>query len=332
MPRRSKIKSTDKWTAEEEMRRYELFLPKRKHEPGGRKTLVLDGHNLAYAAYYAYSKLTYRGKSVSIIYGMAQVVKALISQKNPLKVIICWDGDKHPERMRLLPTYKHHREKNRDKKQRKAFLKEIDRAQRMFYYLGIPQAYSKEIEGDDMIYMVTQKEKVLAPVEIVSGDKDMAQLIDWDVSLWHPIKKVPYNPWGFSLSFSVEIMQYVDYLCLVGDPTDDIPGIHGIGPKRATDFLQKYGSIKAYLEDEDAIFTGMMDKDKVRKIYKRNRRLMDLKLFNRKYLKGAQITWIRGRKFPELNEAKFRAFCIKWNLKTMNTETFIKPFKELQNA
>lgn len=328
---RKSNKSNSKWTAEGEMRRAEQMLPPSRHKEGTSRTFVIDGHNLAYQASFAYAKLSYGGKSVSIIFGMAQILKSIIVQQKPGKVIICWDGNKHPKRMELLPTYKSHREEKRDPKQRKLFLKQIDRAQKMFYLMGIPQCYNEDIEGDDMIYMVVEREKLKAPVTIVSSDKDLRQLIDWEVSAYHPIKKIPYSLWAFSTNHAVEFWQYVDYLCLLGDDTDDIPGIRGIGPVKAAAFLRMFDSIKNYLSNEDLMFTGMNDRDKVRKIIKRNRRMIDLRLFHKKYNSQALITYIKDKRFPSFNEEKYIYFCRKWGLKTMMAESFMKVFKELQN-
>lgn len=317
-------------TAAEEQTKYETVLPKARHNMNNStKTLVIDGHNIAYAAYYAYSKLTYKGKSVSVMFGMPQMIKALLMSLVPQKVVICWDGDKHPKRMEILPTYKSHREKNRNPEKRAQFLKQIDKVQKLFYYLGIPQAYSKQVEGDDMIYMVTEKEKILNKVQIVTSDKDMKQLIDFDVSVYNPLKKLPFDTFAFSTDNGVEIPQYVDYLCLIGDDTDDIPGIKGIGPKKAIDFLKRYYTIKNYLNDEDAYFPGLGDKKAIKKQIWRNRRMIDLRLFHRKYNKGVKITYIKDKRYPKYNEEKFRFMCAKYNFKALNTDTFLKPFKKL---
>lgn len=336
MPRKSKKIRTKldvnrpSQTAQEEQAKYEKVLPKPRHPVGWDKTLILDGHNLAYAAYYAYSNLSYKGKSVSVIFGMPQMVKSLLLELVPKKLVICWDGKKHPKRLELLPTYKSHREKNRDPQKRELFLKQINTVQKLFYRLGVPQAYNDAIEGDDMIYMVTKKERLTHKVQIVTSDKDFVQLIDFDTSLYHPLKRIPSSTFAFSAHYGVDIPQYVDLLCLLGDHSDDIPGIKGIGPVKAMNFLNQYYTIKDYLNDDDAYFPGLGDKKTLRKQIWRNRRLIDLALFHRKYNKKAKITYIRDRQFPSYNPEKYTQLCTKYNLKTLMTETFLKPFLKLQ--
>lgn len=315
------------WTATAEQARYDKLLPKPRHEVTADRTLVIDGNNMAYRAYYAYSKL----KGVEIIYGMLKILETLIRQNKPEKLVICWDGKRNPKRVELLPQYKSHRDKQRqdNPKARKRILRQIKRVKKLLYYLGVPQAWHEDIEGDDMVYLVAKEESKLRRVMIVSGDKDMLQLVNHDISVYNPRPKYAVNrsPFAFSVQEPfVEIPQIVDYLCLVGDTSDDIPGIRGIGPKRACEFLRRWYTVKDYLEDEDAIFTGMADKDKVRKIYKRNRRLIDLALFHRKYQPEAKVTWYRGKAFPPFNSEKYMLMCNKYNLKSFKSEKFISLF------
>lgn len=311
--------------------RAKKLMPEKKESMG--KCLILDGMNLAYASYYAYAKLRAKGKSVSIIFGMPLKVKALIQTEAADKVIICWDGDKHPRRMELLPTYKSHRAEQKDRKdeeKRKDFLSQIDRVQKLFYYMGIPQVYNEKMEGDDAVYWVTKRMQNLYNVTIVSGDKDFGQLINRNVSVLNPRNKYSDTWHTFLLDKAVEIHQFVDYLCLVGDDSDDIPGYTGIGPVRAAKFLKIHGSIRAYLKDKNSEFSGMNDKDKLKQIWKRNRELMDLKRFNEKHHSEKDVTYIKDKRMPSFNEKRFTRFCTKYRLKTFLFSTFKAPFLKLQ--
>jgi 5'-3' exonuclease len=306
-----------------------LLLPKRRHEPGSPCCLVIDGMNIAYQAFYAYAKLSYSGKSTSILYGFMNILRPIIQQYSPEKVVVCWDGKKHEARMKKLPTYKSHREKGRDPKQRKKFIKQIERTRRLLHYLGIPQAHNENIEGDDMIYLVTKRLQCLNKVIIVSGDKDFKQLINHDVSVYNPRTKYIENLWAFpAANYGLEVHQYKDYLCLVGDSSDDIPGVKNIGEKRAASLLMKFFTVKQYLES-NLDHLGFQDKESLKKVYLRNNMMINLPYFNRKFNKGAKITYYKKLSQHQFNEAKFKAYCLKWGLKTSIYPKFLEPFIKL---
>lgn len=324
------MKSNPKNSNTEIDKRAKVWLPKARNH--SETCLVIDGTNLAYMAYYAYSSLSYKGKSTSMMYGVPTYIKFVMSQYKAAKVIVCWDGKKDPIRIKALPEYKGHREQSKDrkdKKKRKAFLKELDRVRLLLHRLGIPQAYNTEIEGDDMVYWVTKKMQNLYRVVVVSGDKDMHQLINWDVTVYCPRNKTAFTPFAFIVDHQCEISQYVDYLCLVGDKSDDIPGYRGIGPARASSFFRVYKSIQEYLDNKNAEYSGLVDKQKLAEIYKRNRLMIDLKFFNEKYHSANDVTYFKEKRNPKFNEERFNLICSKYNLRTFLTETFKKPFKEL---
>lgn len=308
------------------------YLPPQKHDSGAGRCFVIDGMNLAYIAYYSRFGLSSKGKSTAIMFGMLQDIRSLMQLYKAHKVVVCWDGVKHPHRMKILPEYKSHREKDRTPEQRAKFLKEIERTRKLLYYLGIPQAYNKNMEGDDMVYWITNKYVNLYKVWIISGDKDFCQLINYDVQVYNPRTKSSYSTFAFICDNKVEINQYVDYLCLMGDKSDDIPGYYGIGEVRAANFLSKFKSISAFLKDPDAEFSGISDKEKLEQVWKRNRQLIDLRRFNTKHHSEKDITFYRGKSMPKVNEAKFYQLCRKYSLKTFLVPKFITPFEQLQNA
>lgn len=307
-------------------------LPKKRHEPGTARCLILDGMNLAYQAYYAYHNLSHKGKSTSILFGMSQIISGLIKMHRPVKLIICWDGYRSKRRLKKLPGYKSHREEGRDKEKHGKFLKEIKTCRKLFSYMGIPQAHNEKLEGDDMIYWVNKKMQLIYPTLIVSADKDFKQLINYDVSLYHPRSKEVSGVFAFSASNAgIAVSQYRDYMILQGDKSDDIPGYPGIGPVRAGKLLKDFGSISNYLKSKED-FPGLTDKEGLKKLYKRNRFLMDLPYYNEKYHTDKDITYFRGKSSPAFNDAKYRRICLKYNLKTMLSDTFTKTFKNIING
>lgn len=303
-------------------------LPPRRHEVGSSQIMIIDGMNIAYQAKHAYAKLSFMGKSTALVFGIPSIIKGLIREKNPSKVIVAWDGKRSKERIELLPEYKSHRDEGKDPKEKEMFYQQLHKVRKLLYYLGIAQAHNEDVEGDDMLYMLTQYYQKLSRVLIVSGDKDFNQLINHDVSIYNPRTKVPQDTFAFIADTGVELPQFVDYLCLIGDKSDDIPGYRGCGEATAKKFLRKYWSIKKYLKSDDD-FPGLTDKEKLAEIYKRNKMLIDLKKFFKKHLSYEQMTFYRDSKDPMFNDEKFTAFCNKYGLKSFKLPDFKNTFKNL---
>lgn len=304
-----------------------LLLGFKRHGHGVRKCLIVDGMNIAYQAFYAYAKLSYKGKSTSILYGFTQILSPILKQYEPEKVIICWDGFKHPERVKCLPQYKTHREIDRQPKARKRFLNQIKRVRKQLRYLGIPQWYSPKVEGDDMVYLATKRYQAMYNCIIISCDKDFKQLINNEVSVYNPRTKYLETLWAFPANnYGIEVPQYKDFLCLIGDKSDDIPGYPGIGEKRAANLLAKYYSIKSYLESDEDI-AGLTDKDKLRKVYLRNNKMINLRFFDKKFNKGAKP--IFELTSPQLKLERYKSYCMEYGLKTSVFPKFLEPFLKL---
>lgn len=330
MKKKRNKKQKPEFTAEAEMRHYEKILPPRKSAPGSKPVMIIDGMNMAYQAKYAYRSLSYKGKSTALRFGIPQLIKSLILTYAPEEVIVVWDGYKHPKRLEILPGYKSHREKTRDPKEQERFLKEVASTRKLLYAMGIPQVHDEAVEGDDMVYLTAKKMSALHRVVIVSGDKDFSQLVNWDISILNPRTKTIIAPFAFSVTAApCYIDQFVDYLILMGDSSDDIPGVPGMGPVKTANFLKAYPSIKAYLESDDD-YIGLQDKDKLKKIYKKGRTLIDLKYFHRKFNKEAKVKYYKGRRHPEFDRLAYTAYCAKYNLRTMLAPTFTKHFDDGQ--
>lgn len=301
-------------------------LPKKRHEAGSPLYVIIDGFNFAHAAKHAYKSLSFKGKSVSVLFGMPQMIRSTIIKNGwkPQQIIIAWDGDKSQRRMKWLPEYKMHREEKRDPVERAKFIEQIVKVQKLFYYMGITQAYDPKMEGDDMIYHLAKRYSKLSRVMIVSGDKDMLQLINYDVSVYNQRNDMLYDPEGFTMShWGLRVSQFLDFQILCGDTSDDIPGYPGIGEKRGAQFLMLHNSIADYLEDEDAEFSGMIDKDKVASVYKLGRRMMNLSWYNEKYHPNYQIPYYRNETNPSLQLEKYLHQCAKRNMQTLMKSPFL---------
>lgn len=114
--------------------------------------------------------------------------------------------------------------------------------------MGVPSLFSDKkfdgVEADDILACIAKKVK-LKQVDILTSDKDLAQLISAKIQIYNPYKKARIDEFDCSDVYGVEAHQIVDYLCLVGDSADNVPGIKGCGPKTAIKLLEQYGSLES---------------------------------------------------------------------------------------
>ena len=163
-------------------------------------------------------------------------------------------------------------------------------------------------------------------VLIVSSDKDFNQLINKDVQVFNPGKDERVNIHNCKELFGYEPEETADYLSLVGDSSDDIPGFKGIGPVKARQFLDRFGSI----ENSFGI-NFWKDEQEAKEIFERNRLLIDLKFFIEKFpLNYTELPIVYSRKDP--NYTKYNEICVKYSLNSMRTSLFLEPFKQITNG
>lgn len=294
--------------------------------------LIVDANNRMHASYHAYKRLTYNGKSVAMIFGLPSMIKYLVGKFNPTRLYMVWDGAKSKERLSILPSYKD-RTAGHSLIDMDDLYRQRDICQKMFHYLGVRQIYNKTMEADDNIYYlqrILKKKFPKANIIIVSGDKDFHQLIDKRVSVWDDNKKKLYTPKNLFKERGYTPEQTVDYLSLLGDKSDNIPGYPGIGEKKAPQFLEQFGSISSFLSNSSNKFSKI-DHNKLLEVYKINQELIDLKYFYLKYIKGkTKLVYYKNIRKPKLKEEKFKQICIKYNLNKVRGKDFINTFKNLQ--
>ncbi len=249
----------------------------------------------------------------------------MIKTQRPDEVIVCWDGKKNERRLKICPTYKQKRLKlGKDYEEPR---EQRPKVMSLLFHLGIPQVWDMSMEADDYIYWLVKKYKANPDNQIViaSTDKDFHQLLCRNVTIWDDKVKRKLTRHNLTEHYPYTPKQCVDYLSLFGDKSDEIAGYRGIGEVKAKDFVSKH-SIKEFLES-DATYKGI-DKIKLKKLYKVNREMIDLKYFHNKNLLGKiKIKYLLDKKKPKLNVEKFRAECDKNNLIIFKKSTFIKTFQ-----
>lgn len=292
--------------------------------------ILVDGNNYAHRAYHAYKKLWHKDFNVAVIYGMPSMINSMLFKHRPTKLIIVWDGEKSKHRLRALPSYKGHRRVvNKSLMDYDQFQLQKAIVRKMFYYLGIPQVLNPEAEGDDMIYKFCKMgKKKFGIVRIASGDKDFNQLISERVEVINDNKKNIIHLENCKEIFGYHPSQCVDYISLVGDDSDDIPGYPGMGDKRTRELLEKYGSIEDFLESGDSF--SIIDRNKLLEIKKRNEFLINLPVFYRKHKSELKTVFFKDESDPEINPKLFLKVCKKYRMNKLMGSSFQREFKKLK--
>jgi len=295
----------------------------------GKTLVIVDSNNSAWKAYHAYSRLSYKNFVVSIIYGLVTMVRSYISRFNPDEMILVWDGGHSKERVKVLPNYKERAHKSLT--DYKNFLKQKSIVQKMFKHLGVKQIFNSKGEADDMIYKLTKLagKNGFTNVIIISNDKDFDQLIDANVSIFNDKrkKKTIITEENCFEEKGYHAHNTVDWLTLIGDNSDNIPGYPGIGPTKAAQLLEKYGSLANFLKSNDD--HTIIKRDKLLELIDICRVLIDLRYFYSKFKDQLKTEYIGGKN-PKLNVEKFNRLARKYNMTKLMGNSFIRPFKTLK--
>ncbi|RKX85314.1 MAG: DNA polymerase I [Spirochaetes bacterium] len=217
---------------------------------------LIDAYSLIYRSYFAFFRnplKNSKGKNVSAVFGFFRTLFQLIRIKQPKSIAVVMDSKKPTFRHKKYPLYKATREKApEDLHAQIPLIEEILKA------LGIYWIRVDGYEADDIIATIAIRLKESeTPCYILSGDKDILQLVGKNIKVIHPEKGVSaYKEWGEDdvlKNRGVHPYQIVDYLALAGDQADNIPGVKGIGDKTAVKLLNRYGSLDGIYKDIDTV-------------------------------------------------------------------------------
>ncbi len=215
-----------------------------------KKLYLIDVSSMFFRAFYAIRPLSSpSGLPVNAIYGFLSMVIKLMKTEKPEYMVFCYDRKEPSFRHEMYTEYKAHRtEMPEDLAKQMPYLKQVAGL------LGIPSLEIPTYEADDLIGTLTHlglKNKM--EVYIVSGDKDFGQLIAPGVLLYDTMKNVKYDVDGVKEKWGIRPDQFIDYLALVGDSSDNIPGVKGIGPKGAISLLEQFTSLENMYENIDQV-------------------------------------------------------------------------------
>ena len=205
------------------------------------KTLLLvDGSSYLYRAFHALPDLRNRdGLPTGAIYGVINMLRRL-RKENPAAYVACvFDAKGKTFRSDIYPEYKAHRPPMPDD-----LVSQIEPLHEAVRALGWPILMIEGVEADDVIGTLTRQAEAMGLSSIVStGDKDLAQLVTPQVKLVNTMTNETLDPTAVVNKFGVPAERIVDYLTLVGDAVDNVPGVAKVGPKTAVKWLTEYGSL-----------------------------------------------------------------------------------------
>jgi DNA polymerase-1 len=219
------------------------------------RVYLIDGYSLLYRAFYALpqSIATTSGLPTNALYGFtSMILKLLDSEEKEVGIGVVWDSGKPAFRMEIFPEYKAHRTSMPEE------LKvQLDHLDEILEAMNIPAIRAEGFEADDALATLSRRVPEDVELFIVTGDQDAMQLVNGRVKVLRTTRGVSemkaYGREEVIEEYGVRPEQIPDYKALVGDPSDNIPGVRGIGPKSAASLLQKFGSVAGIYENLESI-------------------------------------------------------------------------------
>ncbi len=211
--------------------------------------LLIDGSSYIYRAYFAIRQTltTHKGFPTKAIYGVTNMLIKVLKEKDPKYVAVVWDAKGPTFRHELYPDYKANRPPMPDD-----LSVQIPYIRKVVESLGFPQLEMDGYEADDIIATIVRRMPEQRII-IVTGDKDLLQLVSERVSIWDPMKDEYIDLATVRERFGLEPGQFTDVMALSGDTSDNIPGIPGVGPKTAQKLIRTHGSLDALLKSLDSL-------------------------------------------------------------------------------
>ena len=245
-----------------------------------KKLLLIDGHSMAYRAFYALPTenfTTAMGQHTNAIYGFATMVISLMKEEKPTHVAVAFDVSRKTFRSEIFPEYKANRASTPDE-----FRSQMSYLHELIDACGIQHFQLEGYEADDLIATVSKKaESEGFEILICTGDRDSFQLVNPKTTVLYPKRGVSemarMTPDAVFEKYGMTPAQYPDFAALRGDPSDNLPSIPGVGEKTAAKWVVEYGSLKELLSEVDKVGgkVGQSLRDNIDNVI-RNRELTQL--------------------------------------------------------
>ncbi|MFR9753052.1 DNA polymerase I [Nocardia sp. 004] len=218
--------------------------------------LLLDGHSIAYRAFFALPAENFKtvtGQTTNAVYGFTAMLINLLRDEKPTHVAAAFDVSRRTFRTEAYPEYKANRSATPDE-----FRGQVELTKDVLGALGIPVMAIEGFEADDIIATLTTRATAEGfRVFIVTGDRDSLQLVGENVTVLYPRKGVSdltrFTPEEVLAKYGLTPSQYPDYAALRGDPSDNLPGIPGVGEKTAAKWIREYGDLNTLVDKVDEV-------------------------------------------------------------------------------
>lgn len=300
-----------------------------------KKFLILDGNNSAWRLLKRLPVLTADNKPIQIVYGFLRLLKSSIEQFEPNVAVVCWDFGHSEYRKKIWPGYKKghtHDSDPQKEKEFRSFLAQVEAIKSLLTHLNVAQLQFKGTEADDLIAILCAK--LEGRKIIVSTDNDMLQLVSEQVQVWSPVKKQFFWSKNFKRLTGLTPEQYLQCKALVGDGSDEIPGVaKGFGHKTAEQLLKQYGSLENLFTTavEKKVYkmgnrAALLYSEGAREIAYRNLLLMDLGLaatFQGAFSEGKEIMVVAEEALKnrqQVNRAAVKAYFQAQQFKSLLVE------------
>ncbi|HID83389.1 MAG TPA: DNA polymerase I [Chromatiales bacterium] len=212
--------------------------------------ILVDGSSYLYRAFHALPPLTNsKGEATGAVYGVANMLRKLQKEYQPTQMAVVFDAKGKTFRHEQYPDYKANRPPMPDE-----LRSQIEPLHELVELMGLPIIVEPGVEADDVIgTLARQASEKNIPVLISTGDKDLAQLVNDKVTLINTMNDTVMDERGVEEKFGVPPERIIDYLTLIGDKSDNIPGVDKVGPKTAEKWLAQYGTLDDLLAHADEI-------------------------------------------------------------------------------
>ena len=235
-----------------------FYVRKENYPVADKKLLLIDGNSITFRAFYAlYRQLdnfvSPEGLHTNAIYTFKNMLDSILKQLEPTNILVAFDAGKVTFRTKMYQEYKGGRQKTPNE-----LIEQLPFVREMLTDLGITSYELDQYEADDIIGTMAKKgEEAGYEVAIVTGDKDLTQLASAKTTVY--ITKVgvgeleAYTPEHMEEVNGVTPTEFIDMKALMGDNSDNYPGVTGIGPKTASKLIQEYGSVEGIYDHLDDI-------------------------------------------------------------------------------
>jgi DNA polymerase I len=218
--------------------------------------MLLDGHSLAFRAFFALPAENFKtvsGQTTNAVYGFTAMLINILRDEGPTHIAAAFDVSRQTFRAEAYPEYKANRSRPPDE-----FKGQVELTKDVLGALGIPVMAQAGVEADDIIATLTSQAVPLGfRVLIVTGDRDAIQLVNEDVTVLYPKRGVSemtrFTPEEVEAKYGLTPTQYPDFAALRGDPSDNLPGIPGVGEKTAAKWIREFGDLNALVDRVDEV-------------------------------------------------------------------------------